>query len=182
MLFTGRASIETSLNFRGCFSGWMFGAPEFEDVDRREIERAEVFLCEFEEVAFFAELGGELIGDEPALIGHRIGYAGKDFASGIFFDDGKREARDDIVTVGVSERAERLPHVDGIGLKNSDTRVTGELFFQVGGESGVEFEEKKTGVGIHSFDNLPGMATFAGAEFHHHAGTREVQSARGLSG
>ena len=147
------------------------GAPKLEHVDRREVQWAEIFLGELEEMAFLAELGGELVGDESTVLAHRVGDAGQDFVSRLFFDHGKGDSRDDVITVRMSESAKRLLHMEGIGLEDCDARVACKLLFQVGGEGGVELKEDELRVGIHPFDNLPGMATFARAKLHHQART-----------
>ena len=72
--------------------------------------------------------------------------------------------------------------MDGVGLEDGDAWVAGELFFEVGGEGWVELEENELGVGIHSFDNLSGMAPFAWAELDDHTRARKVEPTGRLAG
>jgi len=129
-----------------------------------------------------AQLVRDLIGDEAAIRPHRIGDIFEDLVAGLFFDDKEGKAGNDVVAVRVSEFKQGFREMLGIGVQYGHARICGEIFSQMFGKFLVQLEEDESGLWVHAFDDLAGVATFTWPEFHHHSGFREIDAFGSLTG
>ena len=77
---------------------------------------------------------------------------------------------------------ERLGEMQRISVQHRDARIPHELLAQMRNELFVKFEEDEPRVGVHSLDDLSGVASFPRAEFDNDARPGKIDASSGLPG